>query len=71
MPGVAFSRDRDRIGYGGACYDKYLRNINTAGNVRMITAAVAYDCQVFANLTGMEEHDIRPDLLFTETTCWC
>ena len=33
----------------------------------MITAAVAFDCQVFTDLAGMEEHDISPELLFTET----
>ena len=67
MPGVAFSKDRDRIGYGGGCYDAYLHRLQTSGCRKTITAAVAFDCQVFEKLTGMEDHDIRPDVIFTET----
>lgn len=61
MPGVAFDRERNRIGYNGGFYDRYL-----AENAELLTLAIAFECQVFDELLPAEEHDIRPGLLVTE-----
>lgn len=61
MPGVAFDRDRHRIGYGKGYYDRYL-----CKRPRLKTMAAAFDIQI-AKKIPYEEHDIRPSLLVTET----
>lgn len=61
MPGVAFDRDRHRIGYGKGYYDRYL-----CKRPQLKTMAAAFDIQV-AKRIPYEEHDIRPAILVTET----
>lgn len=61
MPGVAFDLERNRIGYGGGYYDKYLEEHPNCGKI-----ALAYDFQIFDHLTK-EPHDQRPDRILTET----
>lgn len=60
MPGVAFDRKRNRIGYGAGYYDSYLRK-----HPEMKTVALAFDCQIVPEVEA-ELHDIRPDILITE-----
>ncbi len=56
MPGVAFDRNRNRIGYGKGFYDRYLAE-NPA--LRQRSIAVGYRCQMLEELPR-EETDIRP-----------
>lgn len=67
MPGAAFDRERNRIGYGGGFYDRYLSALSTehgrSGNTE--TIALAFSCQVFAEIP-CEPHDLRPDRIVTE-----
>ena len=79
MPGVAFDKERHRIGYGGGFYDRYLTRLlqrleqtNSEDQARaqsgcfvLTTAALAYSCQVLEQIP-YEEHDVRPDMLVTE-----
>lgn len=58
MPGVAFDKFKNRIGYGGGMYDKFLERSN------LYKIAVAYSYQVFESL-NIEEHDIKIDELIT------
>lgn len=60
MPGVAFDRRRNRIGYGGGYYDRYL-----ASHPGIHTIAIAFECQMEEEIET-EETDIRPELLITE-----
>lgn len=60
MPGVAFSMDGGRIGYGGGYYDIYLEQHSTSKKV-----AVCYDFQIIEELP-IEEHDIKPDFIISE-----
>ena len=60
MPGVAFDEKKNRIGYGGGYYDKYLSQTNEIYKV-----AVAFEQQVYQELL-CEEHDLRPDIIVTE-----
>lgn len=60
MPGVAFSPDGGRIGYGGGYYDRYLNKWDTC-----TTAAVCYQFQLLQELP-VEEHDVSPDIIVNE-----
>ncbi|MBQ8412105.1 MAG: 5-formyltetrahydrofolate cyclo-ligase [Lachnospiraceae bacterium] len=60
MPGVAFSKDKGRIGYGGGYYDKYL-----ASHPCCKTIAVCYNFQIMPALP-VDEHDIRPDMIISD-----
>ena len=62
MPGVAFDRNRNRIGYGGGYYDRYLQ-LHTGH----FTIAVAFDFQIF-DMVPRWETDIRPEVLITPDT---
>lgn len=61
MPGVAFDRDGNRIGYGGGYYDKYILN-HSKESKRL---ALAYDFQIVKNIKN-EEHDIKVNYIITE-----
>lgn len=56
MPGVAFDRYRNRIGYGKGFYDRFLAD-NPEMQLRSI--AVGYQCQLL-DVLPTEETDIRP-----------
>lgn len=78
MPGLAFDHNRNRLGYGGGYYDRYLgkktRRYETVhyetkyGNVSdgITTVAVAYDIQIIENVPT-DEFDIRPDIIISES----
>lgn len=61
MPGVAFDKAGNRLGYGGGYYDKFLEH----NQIECKKIALAYDFQVLENLE-VEEHDIKVDLIITE-----
>ena len=61
MPGLAFDRNKHRLGYGGGYYDRYL-----AGHQGNITAALCYSFQITEHELPYEEHDILPDYIVTE-----
>ncbi len=60
MPGLAFDRDFNRIGYGGGFYDRFLADSD--GIYRM---ALCFECQLFENLSA-EDTDVKPDCIVTE-----
>lgn len=61
MPGVAFDREGNRLGYGGGYYDKFLEQ----NQIECKKIALSYDFQVLEKLE-VEEHDIKVDLIITE-----
>lgn len=73
MPGVAFDKERRRIGYGGGFYDRYLehmedwktRSYGPQDGFAWTVAALAYTCQIVEEIPW-EEHDRKPDLVVTE-----
>lgn len=56
MPGVAFDPYRNRLGYGGGFYDRYLADKE---ELRFRTIGVGFRCQM-AELLPAEESDIKP-----------
>lgn len=60
MPGVAFDRNCNRIGYGGGYYDKYLLS-----HPGLASCAICYECQLVDSIP-FEAHDIKPQMLITE-----
>lgn len=64
VPGVAFDRECNRIGYGKGYYDRYL-----ASHTGLHTIAAAFDLQI-VDAVEAEKTDIRPEILITETTCY-
>lgn len=65
VPGVVFSQDRRRIGYGKGFYDRYLHRFP-----QIYTCAAAYECQVVEQLP-YEEHDVTIRELITEGVIRC
>lgn len=61
VPGVAFDKKGNRIGYGGGYYDKFMKNIRK--DCRKI--ALAYELQVLDRII-VDEWDIEIDSLITE-----
>ncbi len=59
MPGLAFTEKRDRLGYGGGYYDRFL------DNHKCYTVAVAFDTQIVVQIPN-ETHDKRPDMIITD-----
>lgn len=62
LPGLAFDHQRNRVGYGGGYYDRYLAEKAGAG---LVTVAIAYDFQVVQEL-AVDAYDWRPDILVTD-----
>lgn len=56
MPGVAFDRYRNRIGYGKGFYDRFLAEYP---ELQLRSIGVGYQCQLLDELPA-EETDIRP-----------
>lgn len=61
MPGLAFDKNKHRIGYGGGYYDKYLAEHD--GNTKV---ALCYSFQVIASELPYDEQDVIPDYIVTE-----
>ena len=57
MPGLAFDRDGNRMGYGGGFYDQFL-----AAEPEHPTVALCYDFQIVSSIPR-QDHDIPVDLV--------
>lgn len=60
IPGLAFTKDRKRCGYGGGYYDRFLSE-----NPGLIKIAICYSVQIFDDFET-DEHDIKPDYIVTD-----
>ncbi|MDO5381843.1 MAG: 5-formyltetrahydrofolate cyclo-ligase [Eubacteriales bacterium] len=60
MPGLAFDREFNRIGYGGGFYDRYLEE-----HKNILKIGVCFDFQLFDSIP-CEEHDLKPDIVVTQ-----
>lgn len=57
MPGLAFDKMRNRIGYGGGFYDKYL---DSEKETEFVKIALCFDFQIYEQLP-VESHDEKMD----------
>lgn len=62
MPGLAFDRLGNRVGYGAGYYDRYLEQYDTD---RLYKVGYAFDFQVIDTIEA-EEHDRKVDCIVTE-----
>ncbi len=62
IPGVAFDRECNRIGYKGGFYDRYIPRVPGA-----VLVAIAFDEQISDDVFAMEAHDIKPNIIYTPT----
>ena len=63
VPAVAVDRQKNRIGYGKGCYDRFLADMDC------IKAAVCFNFQVVDELMP-KPHDIKMDYIITESGCF-
>ena len=63
VPLVAFDKDRNRIGYGGGFYDRYIKKISKIK--KCLTIGLAFSHQK-VNKIQTENFDMKLDLIFTE-----
>lgn len=59
IPGVVFSEDGHRIGYGKGFYDRLLKKTNCP------KIGIAYEFQMVKNIPG-EKHNVPMDMIITE-----
>jgi 5-formyltetrahydrofolate cyclo-ligase len=62
VPGVAFSKDNYRLGYGKGYYDNYLKDKD-----EMLKIGLCFSMQVTDTIPN-EEHDIKMNYVITEKT---
>ena len=62
IPGLCFDLEKNRIGYGGGYYDRYLAQFDRK---RFHVTALAYEYQIFETVPA-EEYDGKVDLVITE-----
>jgi len=62
IPGVSFDKNLNRLGYGGGYYDKILENVPE----KTKKIALCFNIQLVNKIPVME-HDIKVDVLITET----
>lgn len=62
VPGIAFNRKGDRIGFGKGYYDRFLSKEICKNSLKI---ALAYDFQINDEFSG-EEFDIKMDIIITD-----
>lgn len=60
MPGVAFDRNLNRVGYGGGYYDRFLEK-----HPDLVRIAISYELQL-CDYVPVESTDYKPHMLITE-----
>ena len=61
MPLVGFDANKNRLGYGGGFYDRYLQRFP-----QLKRMGLAFECQKSESQIPTEETDMKPNLIITE-----
>lgn len=61
IPGVAFDKGKNRVGYGKGYYDGFLKDYYDVPKI-----ALAYSFQVVDNIDGCYENDVKMDRIITD-----
>jgi 5-formyltetrahydrofolate cyclo-ligase len=64
-PGLAFDREKQRLGRGRGYYDRFLAYLRSNPRIRFISAAVCYSEQLFDSIP-VYEHDEKVDCIVTD-----
>lgn len=72
LPGLVFDKRGNRIGYGGGFYDRYLRRLEFALEIKnaptICKMAVAFACQIVEDeQIQAEAHDVKVSYIVTES----
>jgi 5-formyltetrahydrofolate cyclo-ligase len=62
VPGVAFDKNLNRLGYGGGFYDKILKDLPQG--IKKI--ALSFEIQIVPNIP-VQDYDIKTDMIITES----
>ena len=62
LPGSVFDEKKNRVGYGGGFYDRFLENLRKDA----VTIGIAFDLQIFDEVPK-EPHDAQLDYIVTES----
>jgi 5,10-methenyltetrahydrofolate synthetase len=65
LPGVAFTRNGARLGYGGGYYDKLFAHGSATGGRRPVLAAAAFALQIVEQIP-QEATDVKVEWIITE-----
>lgn len=67
VSGIVFDKSKNRIGFGGGYYDRFLAKIkeNHRNNNFPLIVATCYDFQILSNIPT-EIHDQKPNLIVSE-----
>lgn len=63
VPGVAFDKKFNRMGYGKGYYDRFLKDMN------VFKIGVCHSFQLIAEISA-QEHDVKMDMIVTEDNLW-
>lgn len=61
MPMVAFDTEKNRVGYGGGYYDKYVNSHQVLYKI-----GIAYDEQKVDSIDDISDNDVKPDIIITQ-----
>ncbi|MCR5521698.1 MAG: 5-formyltetrahydrofolate cyclo-ligase [Lachnospiraceae bacterium] len=67
MPGLAYDRSFNRIGYGGGYYDRY---VSEHPDAHFTLMALGYDFQIVEDDIGVNGHDVPVDIIVTPKNCY-
>ena len=65
MPLVGYDSCKNRLGYGGGFYDRYMQRFPF-----LSTIALGFECQRYKNNIPAEECDVKPNFILTETNIY-
>lgn len=65
MPGVAFDEEKNRLGYGGGYYDRYLERYQQQDFVFPLLIAIAYEEQIIGKVPTVST-DVTPNMIITD-----
>ena len=65
VPGIAFDKEGNRIGYGGGYYDRYLEWS------KLPSIAICFEEQIIEEPLQMEEYDMKVNIVQTDKNRYC